>query len=266
MSNKHENNSSSIEVGTKGFVFATTGEKYTVLARRAARTMRQVMPTCNIDLFTDQNIYDDVFDRIHHLDDGWYRPKMRAIRESRFERSVVLDADIVVTTDISEVFQILDICDIAGVEAVGRPQKMLEMNTKIPRCFPPINSGFLVVKASNKLCEFASQWEQRVRDRGGLKKDQPVLRDLLYSDTSLKFRHLGSEYNLLFINRLDSWAQVCGAPRVIHAHNLHHQPPREPTLPITLIEALGSKRARKVEQLLESDHSILGNTIKIKGL
>lgn len=255
MSTKNDSLPSCVEKGTEGFVFATTGEKYTVLARRAARTIRQHMPNCNIDLFTDQDISDDVFNRIHHLDHGWFRPKMQAIRESRFERSVILDADIVITTDISEVFQILDKCDIAGVEAVYRGSYMMQTEGGVPRCFPPVNSGFLVVKASNKLCRFASKWQEDVRDRN-LKKDQPALRELLYNERDLKFCHLGAEYNLICGYRLDSWRQELGAPRVLHVPKLHMKPPGDPTSPITLADALGSKQVSKIEKLLESDDSI----------
>lgn len=117
--------SSRVTSGSRGFVFATTGEQYTTLARRAARTLRGVMPQCNIDLFTDRAVDDDVFDQIHRLDHNWFRPKMQAIRESRFERTIVMDADLVVVADISEVFQVLDHCDIAGVEGVTRQRRFI---------------------------------------------------------------------------------------------------------------------------------------------
>lgn len=255
MFRKRETLPSWVEPGTEGFVFATTGEKYTVLARRAARTLRQVMPDCNIDLFTDQKIKDDVFDRIHQLGHGWFRPKMQAIRESRFERSVVMDADIVVTADISEVFQILDQCDIAGVEGTSRSRAMLETEYGVPRCFPAINSGFLAVKASDALREFANQWEKSVRRRN-LKLDQPAFRDLLYNEKTLKFLNMGTEYNFISLAKLDVWGGNQMAPRVLHVQNLHKQAPGDPTAPITLVEALGKERAAKVEKLLGSDWSL----------
>ncbi len=160
---QNENTTAGMVPSSEGFVFATTGEEYTTLARRAARTMRAVMPGCNIDLFTDQSIDDDVFDQIHRLDHGWFRPKMQAIRESRFERTVVMDADMVVVADISEVFQVLDHCDIAAVEGASRQEKFIPPDDPVPRCVPPINSGFLAVRASSRLNAFAQAWENDVR-------------------------------------------------------------------------------------------------------
>ena len=211
MNNQHQTLPPRVEKGTTGFVFATTGENYTILARRAARTLRQVMPDCNVDLFTDQKITDGIFNRIHHLSHDWFRPKMQAIRESRFERSVVLDADILVTADISEVFQILDQCDIAGTQGVARGVGMLKTKSSVPRCFPPINSGFSAVKASNKLYNFSQVWESALKE-GNENKDQPALRDLLYTNKSLRFLDLGMEYNLIKLRYLNVWEKANGAP------------------------------------------------------
>jgi len=38
----------------RGFVFAATGEKYNILAHRAAHSLRRVMPDVAVDLFSDQ--------------------------------------------------------------------------------------------------------------------------------------------------------------------------------------------------------------------
>ena len=54
----------------RGFVFAATSPRYTIMAQRAARNLRMVMPEAQVDLFTDQDIDDPVFDQIHKVD-GW---------------------------------------------------------------------------------------------------------------------------------------------------------------------------------------------------
>jgi len=239
---------------SEGFVFATTGEEYTTLARRAARTLRAVTPRCNVDLFTDQIVEDDVFDQIHRLDHSWFRPKMQAIRESRFERTVVMDADMLVVADISEVFQVLDHCDIAGVEGVTRQKRFIPPDPTIPRCVPPINSGFLAVLASPQLHAFAQAWEDDVRSSGS-KIDQPAFRRMIcHSD--LKFLPLGTEYNAIWLDRLDIWPEGHGAPRVLHVRELHKRPPGDPRAPFSLEEALGKERAAHVENLLATDWSL----------
>ena len=245
------------EPGTQGFVFATTGETYTILARRAARNLRLLMPGCSIDLFTDQPVEDLVFDRIHPLGHSWFRPKMQALRESRFERSIVLDADIIVVADISEVFQLLDRCDIAGVEGVVRSLPMMSSESEVPRCLPPINSGFLAVRASQKLCEFTISWENDVRERAS-SADQPAFRSHLYH-SDLRFLPLGGEYNLIAIGRLDTWGKAAGAPRVLHVPDLHNRPPGNPEVPFSLVEAIGDIRAAHVERLIAADWSLGGD-------
>ena len=103
-----------------GFVFATTGALYTVLARRAARTLRKTMPDAQIDLFTDQVLDDPVFTQIHRLHTSSSRPKMEAMRRSRFGKTVYLDADIVVLADVSELFALLDRVEFAACQGVAR--------------------------------------------------------------------------------------------------------------------------------------------------
>jgi FkbM family methyltransferase len=249
--------------GSQGFVFATTGKNYTTLARRAARTLRAVMPRCNIDLYTDRALDDDVFDQIHRLDHGWFRPKMQAIRESRFERTIVMDADLVVLTDISEVFRVLDRCDIAGVEGTNRAAHMTPSSLDVPRCVPVINSGFLAVRASQRLYAFAQAWEDNVRSKDAA-LDQPALREMLYYG-DLKFLPLGGEYNTIWLNLLDIWPKARGAPRVLHVRELHMRPAGEPEMPISLVEALGKRRAAHVKKLLAADRSLGGDpSIKVR--
>ena len=63
--------------GTIGFVFAATGDKYVTLARRAARTLKQVMPDVPVDLFTDLPVSDPTLSQIHSLETATHRPKIR---------------------------------------------------------------------------------------------------------------------------------------------------------------------------------------------
>lgn len=252
-----------VEPDTAGFVFATTGEAYTILARRAARTMRLYMPDANIDLFTDQNCDDPVFNKIHLLDHGWFRPKMQAIRETRFERSVVLDADMVVLCDITEVFDVLDHCDLAGAHAVGRGPIMFPAESNFPRCLPPINSGFLVVRATEEIKVFAQTWEDELR-RTGAAFDQPILREMLYL-SDLNFRVIGLEYNLMWKRALYAWASFNGFPRVLHLPRLHNGDPGDPSQVITLKEAVGPILAKHIRKLRGSDGSIGGDPKKTVG-
>lgn len=238
-----------------GFVYAATGADYTALARRSARSLRLAMPAARIDLFTDQEIVDPLFERIHRLGSSWFRPKMEAIRRSRFDRSVVLDADILVLMDVSELFALLDGVDLAGCQAAVRPPRVMAAQRDIPRAFPMLNSGVLVTRPTRRLRRLVEAWEGAVRDRAQ-RTDQPALRRLLY-ERRLPFQVIPPEYNLIFPPFLDVMTPVMGAPRILHLRGLHDQPPGDPLAPLDLDLALGEPRAAIVRRLIAAETAAL---------
>lgn len=263
MSEDHLNEEDSppvIELDTRGIVFATTGKLYTDLARRAARTIRIVMPDVLIDLFTDQKIDDPVFDKVHRLSGTGHRPKIEALRRTRFERTVILDADIIVLADISELFEVLDRYDMAGVQAAKRTENMTPLDGQTPSCLNAINTGVLVVKASPRIQAFARAWEADLKSKQSL-VDQPAFRRLLYQ-SDLEFVTLGPAYNCIWLDLLEIWNSNLGAPRILHVISLHKDHPGDPEKPFDLVEAIGEQRARHVENLLAADWMLGGDTAK----
>lgn len=237
----------------QGIIFAVSGERYATLARRAARSLRIAMPKAQVDLFTDQQIEDGVFDRIHPLEDDFFRPKIRALKNSRFDRTLYLDCDVVVVADISDLFDLLDTFDMAGALAVARGQDQLPMSDGLPRCAPLINSGVLAVRRTPETQAFLKTWDAEVRQ--GSKYDQPTLRRLLFH-SPLRFCPVGMEYNLKALSYLDIWRGIHGAPRVLHVSDLNRRPPGDPMTEITMDEAIGPRRARQVRMLLEHDWTL----------
>ena len=240
-----------------GFVFATTGEAYTILARRAARTLRQVMPDAQVDLFTDQLLDDPVFNQIHPLGDDFFRPKMEALRRARFVRTVYLDADVIVIADITDVFTLLGRCDIAGAHVQYRSRLIGGIDRSVPAAFPPINSGLLGRRASERTEAFMTDWERQVRDTKA-RYDQPLLRRLLYN-SDLNLLVLPPEYNLLKLVLIEAWDESMGAPRMIHLGRLHKGPPGDPMQPFDLAVTLGTRRSSHLRRLIAADPSVGGN-------
>ena len=235
-----------------GFIFATTGALYTVLARRAARTLRKVMPDAQIDIFTDQDFSDPTFSQIHRLGDSHARPKMEALRRSRFEKTVYLDADIVVLADLSELFALLDKADLAACQGWGRGEVYLGEGI-MPRAFPMLNSGVLAIRRSRNSRAFLKEWENRVKSTNA-SLDQGMLRQLLY-DSNLPFLVLPLEYNMIFIGLLGVWENKMGAPRVLHFKKLHNGDPGNPEEPLDAMALLGPNRASRLAELIENDSS-----------
>lgn len=237
--------------GGNGFVYAATGPLYTTLARRSARNLRQVMPMARIDLFTDQDLDDPVFDRTHRLTHDWFRPRMEAIRRARFDRMVVLDADTIVLRDVSDLFSAVDTVLLAATLATGRPPEIYTKSQKdIPRSFPYLNAGVMVARNGPDLHRLCEDWEAMIR-AGDLPKDQPALRRLLHQHR-IPFQVLPPEYNIIYLRQLDIWEPFMGAPCILHIRDLHQGPPGDPTQPFDLATILSERHHSRVQRLLKA--------------
>lgn len=230
-----------------GFIFAATGEKYIGLARRAAQNLRQAMPQASIDLFADQPVNDPTFDRIHPVTAGYFRPKMEAICNSRFERTVYLDSDAIALADLSELFAVLDRFDIAGAHMQYPNTTLATGDQTIPDSFPQLNAGVLAVKRSPPVQALIQDWGRIVRDTGA-SFDQPSLRRLLW-ESDLRLAVLPMEYNfkcMTFLEVLDSRHR---APKIMHFSELNVTEKWREAGPLTLDELVGTRRADQVRKL-----------------
>ena len=244
----------------EGFVFATTGAVYTDLARRAVRNLRQVMPAAAVDLFTDQAVEDDAFDRVVPLDRSWFRPKMEALRRSRFQRTVYLDSDCVVIADVSDVFEILKRFDVAGVQHHRRNWRMgrTPSRTGAPPAFPQIVSAVFGVRRSAATDAMLDEWERVLRDTDG-PKDQPVLRDLLW-DGDLRIHVLPMDYNVH--TPAPTLPQMDGsnaAPKILHYSKLQRPPYGDPESPFDVEALAGPMVARHIARLQAADAHMGGD-------
>ncbi len=249
----------------RGFLYATTGALYTTLARRAARNLRAVMPDAVIDLYTDQQISDPVFDCIHQTSDSFFRPKIEAMQRSRFARTVYLDADTIVVADISDLFPLLDKFDLAAAHALHRGRPMGDMELTVPAAFPQFNSGLVVLRRSEATQMFLSRWGVEMRATGA-EADQPSMRRLLFSG-NLRIATLPPEYNLFRMSHLDFMDQTLGAPRMLHVQALHNGPPGDPEKPFDVVEAIGEERARHLSALIAAEPALGGDrSVKVDNL
>ncbi|CUH87801.1 hypothetical protein PH5382_01730 [Phaeobacter sp. CECT 5382] len=238
-----------------GFVFATTGLEYTNLARRAARTLRLAMPEAKIDLFTDQEISDPVFNQIHPVDRSGPRPKMCSLLNSRFDKTIYLDADIVVLEDLSDVFDLLEIRPMVGALGVSRRRvEMISYMKGIPHGFPLLNGGFVGIKKCKITKDILTDWDHSFHN-SPLRKDQPILRGVLFRHKFIPLV-LGQEYNLIKLAILDRWGPHNGAVRCLHVRPLHQAPQLSPKKPISLREFVSPKTYERLVRARQNDQSI----------
>lgn len=249
----HKMDAASTQTTSQGFVFAVTGPVYNTLARRAAQSLRLIHPTAEIDLFTNEPIEDPVFSQVHQLSSDWFRPKMEAMARSRFDRTICLDADIMVIGSLSPVFELLDQFDIAAAHnRVLNGEPGLRLHTKaLPAAFANLNSGLVGLKASPEMHSFLQDWQQAVKSSGA-NRDQPAFRELLY-ESALRLYVLPPGYNLLTFLELETWSGMFSAPRVLHSPSLHVGDGGPPGKPFTIEEVVGSRHAAQVRALLKAD-------------
>ncbi len=233
-----------------GYVYAATGEIHVALALNSARSLRRVAPDAQIDFFTDADIGSDVFDSVHRLQAAHHRPKFEALRNSRFDRTIYLDADTILLADISDVFAVLDRFDIAAAHVVKRNNFTgRQWRRPFPAALCELNGGVLAIRRSEAVSDFLMRAEQAVLATGG--DDQPIIRELLV-ESNLRLWVLPPEYNYKNVQQAATLTDADAAPRVLHMSGLHRLF-RETGAPPALASIVPSDILGHLAELLASD-------------
>lgn len=239
-----------------GFIFAATGDEHVVLARRAARTLRGVMPDAQIDLFTDAPLDDPVFDQIHRLKKPSERPKIEALGRSRFKHCVHLDSDVIVIADLSDVFALLRRHDVVGAHENYRnspSSRSLTDRPDIPNSFPEINTGVLGIRKNMGTKRLLRRW-RKAHATSTRKHDQPPLRELLF-DGRHSLAVLPMDYNLMHTKMIQAMGELMTAPRTLHVTRLSKNPDHweDPTAPYSLRDLLSADVFQALVRKVQTD-------------
>ena len=205
-----------------GVIFVAAGEPYAQAANLAAQTVRHYASSISIDLFTDvPEVALDVFDQVHRITNPHSRSKVDYLHQTRFERSLYLDTDIRLVTDITEMFKVLDRFDIAIAHAHARNRT--ETNTiwrlDLPQAFPQMNSGVILFRSTPQVLQILRLWQQSYHS-ARFRKDQVTLRELLWS-SDLRIHILPPEYNIRYERYLSFWEEKEAVPRILHFTRFH---------------------------------------------
>ena len=243
----------------RGFIFAATGQKYVKLACNAAQTLAKASPGFPIDLFTNlpSEVPDGIFSKIIPLSDDFVRPKMRALQNSRFDKTIYLDADVIVFSDISDIFDVLERFDIAAAmdQFQNHPLARRIYSLPMPAAFPQLNSGVIGIKKTRLSQQFLHDWDDAVRN-SPIKRDQPAMRELLFL-SALQLATLPPEYNYMdiytgFTHRHSRHI----APRVFHLPHLHLYFDSKKTPDNALKSLLGRKRYNWLQKITAADKTL----------
>jgi hypothetical protein len=205
-----------------GVIYVASGPDYRDLAIASARSLRKVEPGLAADLYTDlpEAVPAGLFDMVHRIARPEPRSKLSCMAESRFERTLFLDADTLVMNPIGDLFDLLDRFDCAMAHDVRRASDLVQEGYAVqtPYAFPQLNSGVLLYRRSPAMLQFLAEWLRRFR-AAGLSRDQVVLKDLLW-ESDIRFYVLPPEFNLRRVTMLDAWEPLDAVPTILHSHRL----------------------------------------------
>lgn len=201
-----------------GVIYVASGADYIDLACRSARSLRLVEPDLPIDLYSDDPVPEGIFDCIHPLTRPGPRAKLTAMRESRFARTLFLDADTLVVGPLGDLFGILDRFDCAAAHDMRRASNLIRQGGDTPYAFPQLNSGVFLYRDSPAMAALLTEWERRFHEEGAA-RDQPILKDLLWQ-SDIRFYVLPPEFNLRRLTMLDAWEPLDARPTIVHSHRL----------------------------------------------
>lgn len=240
----------------RGVLFVATGAGYRALARRAAEFVARVSPGLPIDLWTDEATEPGVFSSVRVIADPWFRSRIDAMAETRFERTLHLDADVLAVADIADIFEVLDRFDIALAHDQARngPAANAVWRRPLPNAFPQFNGGVIAYRRTPEVLAFLRLWSATMRETG-LKKDQPALRELLW-ESNLRIATLPPEYNLMDLTSVRHWDRFRTAPRLIHHYRFHKHFTGRRREVASIPDLLGPMAAARLPMILAADRPL----------
>ncbi|MCC7321219.1 MAG: hypothetical protein IT542_09610 [Rubellimicrobium sp.] len=202
-----------------GVIYVASGADYVDLACASARSLRAQEPDLPIDIFTGDPVPPGLFDAVHPLTRPGPRAKLTAMQQTRFARTLFLDADTLVVGAVRDLFGLLERFDCAAAHDMRRASSLIREGTvATPAAFPQLNSGVLLYRRSAAMLALLAEWERRFH-ASGARRDQPILKDLLWA-SDIRFYVLPPEYNLRRLTLLEAWEPLDARPAIIHSHRL----------------------------------------------
>jgi len=173
---------------------------------------------------------------------------------SPFERTLYLDADVFVMTDVTELFSLLDRFDIALAHDQERNSAHSAAIWRRPfgACFPQFNSGVIAFRKTAAVTTLLNAWREAVRDND-MKRDQSALRELLWH-SDLRIATLPPEYNMMDLSSVLRLDGASIAPRIIHHYQIHRTV--KGAVPGTIREMLGPAAAEAIGRMIAADRYI----------
>jgi hypothetical protein len=208
---------------SQGAIYIITQDpRYVGLLLSSAASLRRAMPDLSITVFSQFPVNSPLIEKVIRVEptqDGFF-DKTRLMRESPYDRTLFIDADIHVAEPFPDLFTMLDRFDCAATheEYVSTDWSNRYPRPDIPESFPEFNTGILMLKRSEKVDRLLLEWGDLYRafldaKPGQQINDQPFFRVAAYY-SDVRIATLTREYNCKFRGQ----GYLNGKVKVLHGH------------------------------------------------
>jgi hypothetical protein len=205
----------------RGVLYIAAGRRFIRAAIRSAGFVRKHSPDLPIHLFANWRDWGYDFEHdpapftsVGEIESPHYRSKVDYSIRTPFERTLYLDADTRVLSDIRPVFDLLDRFDLALAHAPNRVTRLTTWRTTLPHAFPQFNAGVFLYKSSPAVMALLREWVESFHT-AGFRSDQITLRELLWL-SDLRIATLPPEYNLRYNKYRWLWGRREARPVILH--------------------------------------------------
>lgn len=190
----------------RGVFYVATGERCCSEAILNARRCRRANPNLPITIKTDLPDYPDlvnVFDSVtvFPFPDYSYRDKVSGLSQIPYDETLFLDSDACLIAPADDLFDLLKGSDLAVAHAPVRHPPGWSDDV-IPRSFPELNTGVMLMRRSRSVEALMSAWlalYDELLNACSQSWDQASFRSVLWTSLrrcNLRFLHLPPEANL----------------------------------------------------------------------
>ena len=188
----------------RGILYIAFGDNFIKELCFSAETVKRHNPDLHITAFTDKEFKSEFVDDVKIIEVGHLRPKIDYIHQAPYEQTLFLDTDTIITYDISDMFELLDVYDIALVHDLARKRLKYCDNIPeygaIPYAFSEVNTGVMVFEKNERVMKLFDRWKSNFyKYKSVAPWDQPSFRISLWEtiqEDDLQLYVLPVEYNI----------------------------------------------------------------------